>query len=713
MKQAICIVPLFLFTLCAKAQWKYPATKTSDTTTNYFGKSITDQYRWLEKLTDPQVQDWFKQQSNLSAPILSQIKGRDSLFRSFVALNKLKGDQYSNMTMKNGTWFYKKIKPGEKVASLYFRTGLHAKEQLLLDPIAILKGHTYSIGDIIPSPDGRKLIVGLTEGGAEIATIKIINVATRKFYKDKLPPTIYGASDWLNNNAIIYTAQTSFDKYALAFHLNTKAMLHTLGTGSKTDRELFSRAKYSNLSILPEDICAISLDDERKYLVAYGFTADNALKAFYAPVATASRAVIPWKILLKKEDKVTNIVTHGNDLYLLTFKNAQRYQVIKTTMSNPDIAHAGVVVKESEKKIDGIYLMKDQLLLTLRDGINSNLAAYNFHDGKLKPLAARLQGDISVSHSTKENNIAIINASSWVKPRMVYELDAVNDTYRPSVFNTTIHYPGIAGLRVEEVQVPSADGVMVPLSIFYDSSVKLDGNSSCILNGYGCYGISYTPGFNEMNLALLQRGVVLAVAHVRGGGEKGEDWHLGGFKTTKPNTWKDFIACAEYLCNHGYTRKERLAGTGTSAGGILISRAITDRPDLFAAAVCNVGDANALRSEYGTDGPANSKEYGTDKDSVECMALIAMDGLSHVKKGVSYPALLCATGINDPRVAPWQPGKFAAAVQNASSSGKPVLLRVDYDNGHFTEDHIVTFNNFADQYAFMLWQTGRPDFQGK
>lgn len=161
----------------------------------------------------------------------------------------------------------------------------------------------------------------------------------------------------------------------------------------------------------------------------------------------------------------------------------------------------------------------------------------------------------------------------------------------------------------------------------------------------------------------------------------------------------------------GYTSPEHLAGTGTSAGGILISRAITSRPDLFRAAVCNVGCANAMRMEFTPNGPVNIPEFGTVKDSVECDALYEMDGVQHVQPGVKYPAVICVAGWNDPRVAPWEPGKFAAALQNASASGKPVLLKVNYDNGHFTEEKIVTYRNFAGQFAFLLWQTGHKDFQ--
>jgi len=211
--------------------------------------------------------------------------------------------------------------------------------------------------------------------------------------------------------------------------------------------------------------------------------------------------------------------------------------------------------------------------------------------------------------------------------------------------------------------------------------------------------------------SVAARGVVLAFAHPRGGGEKGEAWYKAGYKTTKPNTWKDFISCAEYLVRQGYTSPAKLAGTGASAGGILISRAITERPDLFAAAVCNVGCANVMRMEFSANGPANTPEFGTVKDQVECQALFEMDGVQHVRKGVKYPAVMGASGWNDPRVPAWQTGKFVAALRASSASGKPVLMKVNYDSGHFAEDKLVTFKNFAGQYAFLLWQTGHKDFQ--
>jgi prolyl oligopeptidase len=254
---------------------------------------------------------------------------------------------------------------------------------------------------------------------------------------------------------------------------------------------------------------------------------------------------------------------------------------------------------------------------------------------------------------------------------------------------------------------------MIPLSIIYQKGMKKDGSNVCLMDSYGAYGISMSPGFDVRLNSLAVKGVIIAIPHVRGGSEKGQDWYKAGYKTTKPNTWKDFISCAEYLIASGYTSANRLAGTGTSAGGILISRAITERPDLFAAAICNVGCANTMRGEFSSNGPVNIPEFGTVTIEEECKALYEMDGMHHVTAGVKYPAVISVAGWNDPRVVAWQPGKFAAAMQNATASNRPVLLKVNYDNGHFTEDKEVTFANFADQYAFVLWQCGHPDFQMK
>jgi prolyl oligopeptidase len=380
-------------------------------------------------------------------------------------------------------------------------------------------------------------------------------------------------------------------------------------------------------------------------------------------------------------------------------------------VKHPDWEHAETVIPEGADSIQSITKSKHYLLVVYSDGIVGRLIKYDLTTGKIAEIKLPASGTVDVSCPDWKTDRCLVYITSWTSPLTIYDFDAQKDTFAKSIFNTDMSYPGFENLVSKEVEVPGHDGTMIPLSIIYKKGIPLDGSNSCILTGYGAYGFSYTPYFNIRVNLLAARGVVFAFAHVRGGGEKGGAWYKAGYKTTKPNTWKDFISCAEYLVKKGYTSPRKLAVTGTSAGGILICRAITERPDLFAAAVCNVGVANAMRHEFRPFGAGDTPEFGTVKDPVECQALFEMDGVQHVQKGVNYPAVMGVGGWNDPRCPAWQPGKFVAALQAATASGKPVLMKVNYDNGHFTEEKVVTFKNFADQYAFLLWQTGHKDFQ--
>jgi prolyl oligopeptidase len=266
-----------------------------------------------------------------------------------------------------------------------------------------------------------------------------------------------------------------------------------------------------------------------------------------------------------------------------------------------------------------------------------------------------------------------------------------------------------ADLQVTDVNVVSHDGVKVPLTIVHKRGLQRTGDTAFYLTGYGSYGASQDPSFDAFLLAWYEHGGAVAVAHVRGGGEFGEEWHRGGMKSTKPNTWRDFIACAEYLIQQKYTRPERLVGHAVSAGGILIGRAITERPDLFGAALIAAGTTDMIRGEFQKNGPVNIPEFGSVKNAQDFPSLLEMSAYHHVKDGTKYPAVLLTTGWNDPVVDPWQPAKMAARLQAATTSGKPVLLRVDnagHDSWGSTRSELRALR--ADQLAFMLWQTTAP-----
>lgn len=702
----------------APAPWSYPPTKTVDATDTYFGKSYKDPYRWLENLKDTDVEAWFKGQAELTDGLLAKLPARDALANEWMALDKLKPASYSQITYEHGRVFYKKTLGGENVGKLYYRDGWKGAEQLLFDPAGFKPtgakpGDVATIVSYTPSPDGRHVVLALSAAGAEYSELRPIDVESKKLLTETIYPS-YGALSWtMDSTSFLYDAGKVTDIKSPEIELNRKTRLHRLGTDVTSDADFFSNESYPDLEISPKEMPMAFIDESYPdYVVGNVGTVQNEMRLFVAPTAQIlPNAKLKWSVLaLPSDNLVRGIVFHKDHVYAVTHTGAPKYKIVRTRVDHPDWKSAETVVAEAKDSIQSITHSKSFMFVVYSNGIVGRLVKYTLDSGKTSEVKLPASGTIDITCPDFRTDQCIVFATSWTQPTTLYDFDAEKDTFAKSIFNTAVSYPGFEKLVTEEVEVPGHDGAMIPLSIIHRKDLKLDGSASAILEGYGAYGISMTPSFN-VRRSIALHGVVLAYAHVRGGSEKGEAWYKAGYKTTKPNTWKDFISSAEYLIKKGYTSADKLAGTGTSAGGILISRAATERPDLFAAIVCNVGVANALRVEFSPNGPVNTPEFGTVQDASEAQALYEMDGVQHIQAGVKYPAVLGVAGWNDPRVVPWQPGKFVAAMQAASTSGKPVLLKVNYDNGHFTEEKIVTFKNFAGQYAFMLWQTGHKEFQ--
>ena len=699
-----------------------PATPKRPVVDTYFGKAVTDNYRWLEDMTSPETKDWFKAQADYSNAMLSTIPGRDALIKTFEQYDALKSATIGAVLSRGGQYFFRKTLPGEKVGKIYYRASKTAPEQLLFDPVAYDPAKTYSVTGFTPSEDGKQVALGLDEGGVEISTVRIMNVATKTFLPESITGVAGGFVSWTpDNTGFLYTPQNSLDPKDIKGNLDTHARYHRLGTDPTGDTDLLSRAKYPDLGIRPDQYPIVFYDEQHTNLFGILNSVDSRLNVYMAPVSDLQKLTIGWKRFASPEDSVYNFSVAGGKLFLYSVRGASNGQVLVTDARNPDVKTATVLLPQSKRNITGISVSHDYLFVTLNDGINDQIRQYDVRSGQWADVPLPATGAVRAIPLDPAGNECLLSTTTWKQPITLYDYNPASRKSIVSPFNVSATYPGVNDLVVEEVEVPSHDGgpafrrsgdlVMVPLSLIYKKGLKRDGNAVCFMDGYGAYGISAIPRFSSLLLGMLNKGVVVARAHTRGGSEKGQAWYKAGYKTTKPNTWKDFIACGEYLVKNKYTSPAHLIGMGTSAGGILIGRAITERPDLFAAAISNVSCSNALRMENSPNGPGNIPEFGTVKDSTECMALYEMDALHHVKEGAKYPAVICVGGWNDPRVIAWEPGKFAAALQNASLSGKPVLMQVNYDNGHFTEDKSVTFRNFANMFAFALWQAGHPDFQ--
>jgi prolyl oligopeptidase len=364
----------------------------------------------------------------------------------------------------------------------------------------------------------------------------------------------------------------------------------------------------------------------------------------------------------------------------------------------------------SETIIDGIYGATDALYMSSRNGVAKNLSRLAYRVGAtLERIALPVEGSTFGIDASMNHDGIVFGLQSWIIPPIVYRYDL--STHELVDTKLQSNNPlDLSGFQVREVQTTSTDDARVPISIIFRKGIALDGSHPTLFEGYGCYGVpieaEFNPSYFPGILAWVERGGVFAVAHVRGGGEYGERWHLDGQKATKQHTVDDMLATARYLISNKYTSPARLAVRGTSAGGIAEGNCIVQHPELFAAAIHHFGYANMLRLQFTESGPANIPEFGDATKPDEFKWLYAMSAYDHVKDGTKYPAVLALTGINDTRVPSWIVAEFAARLQRATSSGKPVLLRVDFDAGHHSlgSNRVQLENTAADEQAFLLWQ---------
>src|SRR2546427_208824 len=413
-------------------------------------------------------------------------------------------------------------------------------------------------------------------------------------------------------------------------------------------------------------------------------------------------------------DSIVLFDVHGDDIYLLSHLHAARYQVLRTNLKSPDVAHAAVVFPESQGVVVVFGTSRDGLYIRTLDGGLGRLfrLAWGAAPPAAQPVTLPYDGAINSFSTIPSRAGALFSLESWTHSPLWFASDQktghLMDTgllpVSPVDFST---------ITSDEVRVRAPDGTMVPLSIVHRRDARQDGSHPLYLDGYGAYGFTYDPYFIPSWLAWFDQGGVYAVCHVRGGVEFGEAWHQAGRGPTKSNTWRDLIACGDYLVAQKWTAPARLAGSGTSAGGIEIGMAVTERPELFGAALPRVGTLNPLREMLvGVSGPANRPEFGDPTTAQGARDLLAMDTYQHVKAGTAYPAMLFTSGFNDPRVDTWIPAKTAARFQAATTSGKPVLLRVEFDAGHgFGSSMSQREAELADEWSFLLWQFGVPKFQ--
>jgi prolyl oligopeptidase len=688
-----------------------PVAPVRPVTETLWGVQVTDPYRWMEA-EPPEWKAYALAEGAYAKRVLDAIPGRDALVAQ---VQHYTHDLVAVSAVQvGGERIFTQVRPaGANTFKLYVRDGRHGADRLLLDPDAHAPAGSHASLDWWAcSPDGSHVVVGMSPGGGEQSVAHVVVTDTGAMLPEAIDRTENASPSWApDGSGFFYNrlqpgqAPDSLDKYKLSTN-----WFHRLNTDPARDVQVLSKAFSPSVRIADIDLPVVATTPGSA--VALGLIESGVQNeiGLYVTTVDAARAGSPaWTRVCEPADKVTQPAVHGDDIYLMSHDHASHYKVLKVTAAQPAVASASLAVPESASVIRGIVAARDGLYI---QDLNAGLGGLRrmAWDGVVTTIAMPFAGSIDALYADTLHDGVWFLLQGWVRPSVLCHVGPDGAVVQTNI--APAPPIDVASYTSEEVFATAADGVKIPLSIVYRKGLARDGKAPALLDAYGSYGITEDPAFLARWLPLLDLGGVFAVAHVRGGGELGEDWHLAGQKLNKPNTWRDTIAAAHYLIDNGYTSSAKLGIIGGSAGGITVGRFMTEQPALAAVVIDEVGVSNATRSEFSPNGPPNIPEFGTVTNEQGFKGLYEMDAYLHVKDGVAYPSVLLTTGLNDPRVSSWEPTKMTARLQAATGSKNPVILRVETDAGHGIGSTLAQRDReTGDILAFLLWRTGDPRYQ--
>ena len=668
----------FAALLCATACLAQPpATPKKPVTDVYHGVSVTDDYRWLENGSDPTVRSWSDSENAYARKYLDALPQRPTLLDELKRIYSSPSPSYFGLESRSGLLFAMKVAPPKEQPMLVVLKSADdpSSERVLVDPNKLDPSGGTEIDFFVASLDGKHVAVSLSKGGSESGDVHVFEVATGQETGAPVPRvnggTAGGGVAWnADGTGFYYTRYPRTGERPPAdLNFYQQVYYHRLGADTKQDT-------YSLGKEFPR-IAEIQLrsSDDGKYILATMANGDGGDFAHYLLGSDGQ-----WHQIARLSDSIS-AARFGTDgyIYLLSHSNALKGKILRMPADKPRIADAQTVVPESKGAVESFLAAGSTLYVSDILGGPSQIRVFDTA-GKPKstvpilPISAVYQ----MVHSTGEE--LLFQNASYVDPPAWYRFDpATSKVAKTALFETSpVNFNDAEVVREFAV---SKDGARVPLNIIRKKGTKLDGKNPVLLTGYGGYDVSLTPDYSMRRRLLLDRGVVVVVANLRGGGEYGEAWHHAGMLTKKQNVFDDFAACAHYLIDHKYTTAAKLAIEGGSNGGLLMGAELTQHPDLFGAVVSHVGIYDMLRVELHPNGAFNVTEFGTVKEDDQFKALYAYSPYHHVVDGTNYPPVLFLTGDNDPRVDPANSRKMTARLQ-AAGDKYPVLLRTSSNSGH-------------------------------
>lgn len=678
----------------------YPAARKVEVTDTYHGTIVADPYRWLEDDNAAETKAWVKAQNEVTEKFLATISRREAIRKRLAELWNY--ERIGAPTRRGDHWFYSYNSGLQNQSALMVSNSENGTGRVLIDPNTFSKDGTVSLSGSRATEDGALLAYSISTAGSDWEEIRVRDVATGKDREDHLKWVKFSSISWRKDGGGFYYSRYDAPAEGQAltrrneFH---KLCFHKLGTPQEEDAIVWQDKEHATRNF------GGGVTEDGQFLIIYASEGGEPKnRVFYKDLSAPDTPVI--KLLDKADASYGFLGNDGGVFYFQTDLDAPRGRIIAIDIHKPDPMDWKTLVPQTKDTLTDVSLTGNVFFCEYLQDAKSAVFMHALDGKMIREIKLPGLGSTGGFGGKRTDEKTFFTYTSFTEPGATYQLDVKSGEYQ--LWRKSEVKFDTAPYETRQVFVTSKDGTRVPMFITCRKDVKLDGGNPALLYGYGGFEISQTPGFSIGRAVWLEMGGVLAVANLRGGGEYGRDWHLAGTKLKKQNTFDDFISCAEWLQKNGYTSKEKLAIQGGSNGGLLVGACMTQRPELFAAALPAVGVMDMLRFPIFTIGWAWKQDYGSPDDPAEFKALFSYSPYHNLKPGVRYPSTLVTTADHDDRVVPAHSFKFAARLQECQATdGPPVLIRVETSAGHGAGTALnKMIESTADQWAFLTKALG-------
>jgi prolyl oligopeptidase len=679
---------------------KYPVAERGPVVETHFGEQVADPYRWLENdvRTDQKVRDWVTAENEVTDAYLATLPGREAIR---ARLSKLWDYERFGVPDKAGKHYFYAHNTGlQNQAVLFVREGLDGRPRQLIDPNTWAKDGATALAEWRPSHDGTKLAYAIQDGGTDWRTIRVLDVASGQPLTDEIKWAKFTNIAWARDGSGIYYSRFAEPAEGLQYQSlneNQQLYFHHIGSAQSEDQLIYATPDRPLLNHTAE------VSDDGAWLVIYSSEGtDDRYEVTLLDLR--KRGAMPFTLIKGLEHNWALIGSMGDTLYFITNKDAPLQKIVAIDAARPAAAPREIV-PQAESTIDSASLVGDVLLVAYLVDAKSQVRRFALDGSALGTVPLPGIGSAAGFSGEAGDPETFFSFASFNVPTAIYHYDSASGEATPFATPEVDFNPD--DFVVEQRFYQSKDGTRIPMFLMYRKGLKFDGGVPTLLYAYGGFNISMTPGFNPANLAWVEMGGVYALANIRGGGEYGKAWHDAGRLTHKQNVFDDFIAASEYLIAEGVTTRHKLAIRGGSNGGLLVGAVVNQRPDLFAAALPQVGVMDMLRFNRFTAGRYWVDDYGDPGKEADFKLLRAYSPYHNIRSGVDYPPILATTADTDDRVVPGHTFKYVAALQAADIGDKPHLVRIETRAGHGSgKPTDKTIDEYTDMWAFIARWTG-------